>query len=306
MGARCVANCTTRSTLSPPTLVSRRTDRMRTRSFVAFVLCSAAVAQSAPQASLQQGAKVTFEQLRGGKARHSQRARLLSLAVERGETPTPFLPPGAFRATFEAVVTLPARDRMNFRVDGVGKVRLSIDGKVVLDGRVRAGKPLVTAKAVRLRKGGNDLKLEFESAARGDGRVRLFWSGYDFGFEPIAPERLSFVAGDEQVARGERLRLGHRLFVERRCARCHDYGDNRRITESAFLELDRAGPDLRRVGARSHAGWLFEWLRDPRAVRPESTMPAFSLSDDEAGDIATWLATLGEPLPAVPFTRRQV
>ena len=118
-------------------------------------------APALPQGPMARGAKVTFETVRGDKVRHSVRARVLSLAVDRGETPTPFLPVGAFRATYETVVTLPARDRMNFQIDGRGKVKLSIDGTVVLEGTLSAKNSLATSKAVRLNKGGSDLKLEF-------------------------------------------------------------------------------------------------------------------------------------------------
>ena len=262
------------------------------------------VGNAAPRRATARGAKVTFETVRGDKVRHSQRARLLSLAVERGETPTPFLPVGAFRATFDAVVTLPARDRMNFRVDGRGKVKLSVNGKVVLDGRMRGREPLETKKAVRLKKGENDLRVEFDSSARGDGQLRLFWSGYDFGFEPIAPELLSHDPADEDVVKGEQLRAGHALWAERRCARCHDY-DELRVTESAYLELDRAGPDLRRVASRAKVGWLAKWMRDPHAVRPDATMPKLPLSDGDADDIAVYLGGLGAAPPAAAFTKEQ-
>ena len=258
-----------------------------------------------PQGQMARGVKVTFEAIRGDKERHSQRARLLSLAVERGETPTPYLPVGAFRATYETVVTLPARDRMNFHIDGRGKAKLSINGKVILQGSLSARRSLETDKVVRLKKGGNDVKLEFESAARGDGQMRLFWSGRDFGFEPVAPELLSFVASDEEVVQGEQLRFGHTLFAERRCARCHDY-DRLRIAESAYLELARSGPDLRFVGSRTHQGWLKEWLDDPHAMRPEATMPKFPLSGSDSIDIASYLNTLGEPQPHQGFDDKQV
>ncbi|MEC9047415.1 MAG: c-type cytochrome [Planctomycetota bacterium] len=254
--------------------------------------------------AMERGAKVTFSTVRGDKVTHSQRARLLSLAVERGETPTPYLPAGAFRAQFDAVVTLPARDRMKFRVDGRGKIKLSVNGKEVLAGRMRGREPLESAKAVRLKKGENDLCVEFESGARGDGELRLFWSGYDFGFEPIAPELLSYDAADEDVRRGEQLRRGHALFVERRCARCHDY-DQLRVSESAYLELDRAGPDMRRVASRAKAGWLAKWMRDPHAVRADATMPKMPLSDRDADDVAVYLAQLGAAPAAVTFTEAQ-
>ena len=262
-------------------------------------------APALPQGPMARGAKVTFETVRGDKVRHSVRARVLSLAVDRGETPTPFLPVGAFRATYETVVTLPARDRMNFQIDGRGKVKLSIDGTVVLEGTLSAKNSLATSKAVRLNKGGSDLKLEFESAARGDGELRLFWSGSDFGFEPIKPELLSYPASDSAVVQGEQLRHGHQLFVERRCARCHDF-EPLRIAESAFQELDRAGPDLRLVGTRTNQAWLVEWMKDPRKLRPEATMPKLALSDADAADVASYLSTLGQPQPHAGFTRAQV
>lgn len=266
---------------------------------------SGGVTVGAPQGQLARGVKVTFESVSDSKLRHSNRARLLSLAVERGETPTPYLPVGAFRATYETVVTLPARDKMNFQIDGRGKAKLTINGKVVLNGSLSLRRSLETSKAVRLKKGANDFKLEFSSAARGDGQVRLFWSGRDFGFEPVAPELMSFVASDEDVVDGAQLRRGHALFVERRCARCHDY-DELRVTESAYLELARTGPDMRLVGARVRQGWLKEWLDDPHAMRPEATMPQFPLSGSDSADIAAYLAGLGAPQPRAEFDAKQV
>ena len=256
-----------------------------------------------PQGPRSQGAKVTFERLGGGDTEplvHSQRARLLSLAVERGETPTPFLPPGLFKATFTATVTLPARDRMRFRLEGRGAATLKLNGQVVLDGALRAGKPLETSDAARLKKGDNELELGFESGAMGDGQVRLFWSGSDFGFEPIPPERLSFPADDAAVAQGERLRLGQQLFADHHCARCHEF-EVRRPGESAFAELDTMGPDLRAVGARHKPAWMAAWLQDPKQFRADATLPKLGLSAAECADLAAWLGGLGAPLPMPAF-----
>lgn len=264
------------------------------------IVATPAAAASRAQGPMSQGAKVTFRHLRERTAVHSQRARLLSLAVERDELATPFLAEGPFSATFATVVTLPARDRVDFRIEGRGKVTLKINGKVVLDGRLSSRRPLETDKTVRMNKGENDLELVFESGPRGDGQMRLLWSGYDFGFEPIAPERLSYPATDDDVVRGEQLRHGFALFAERRCARCHDF-EQLRIAESAFRELDRSGPDLRRVGARVRPAFLVEWLRSPHEVRPDATMPTFALSDEELRDVALWLSQQGAPLPRPPF-----
>ncbi len=257
------------------------------------------------QGDLARGAKVTFRSAGGDHASVSVRSRLLALAVERGETPTPMLPPGMFRANYAAIVTLPVRDRYSFRVDGRGAVELRVNGEKVLGGSLRPGKPLATDAPVRLKKGANQLELQFESGAFGDGSFRLSWSGPDFAFEPIAPEQLQWAADDAELAAGERLRAGHQLFAERRCAMCHE-PQAKRVGESAFTELDAPGPDLRRVGARTRPEWIAAWLADPRRLRPDATMPRMHLgSEQELHDAAAYLGSLGAPLPAPTFTDEQ-
>src|SRR5436190_4874985 len=205
--------------------------------WLATVLGATWSVQQNPQSPPRvRGALVTFERLGpadGKKQVQTQHARLLSLAVERGETPTPFVEPGLFKATYRTTLELPARDRFRFRVEGRGKVELSVGGERVLEGALRPGKALDTAQPVRLKKGDNELQLVFESTAMGDGQFRLSWSGDDFGFEPIAPERLSFAADDAAFAAGEQRRAGMQLFAERRCARCHELKE-KRTGESAF------------------------------------------------------------------------
>jgi cytochrome c2 len=250
------------------------------------------------------GAKVTFERVVGrgdvGQV-HRQRARLLSLAVERGEAPTPFVTPGLFRATYETTIELPARDRRQFRVDGRGKVELRVNGERVLEGLVRNGKSIETDKPVRMKKGDNTLELVFESSALGDGQFRLFWSGVDFGFEPIAPEAMSFDGADAEVQRGEQLRRGMELFGERRCVRCHAL-ERQSPAESQFGELATMGPDLRQVGARVRPQWLLAWLRNPHELRSAVTMPRLPMTLTESADVAAWLAATAAPAatPAWP------
>ncbi|MBL8756388.1 MAG: c-type cytochrome [Planctomycetes bacterium] len=264
---------------------------------------AAAPPPESPQAPMASGAKLTIERLGPADAKpqkHTQRARLLSLAVERGETATPFVQPGQFRATFEAMVVLPARDRCRFRLDGRGAIKFTVNGEPVLAEALRPGKPIETKDAIRLKKGENKLQIEFESTAMGDGQFRLYWSGGDFGFEPIPPERLQWAADDADVLRGEQLRQGHGLFAERRCARCHEFGE-RRVGESAYGELDQAGPDLRQAGARLQADWIAAWLHAPRSFRADATMPKPTTTPQENADIAAWLASLSPPAAALTF-----
>src|SRR5262245_51884983 len=64
------------------------------------------------------GLKVTYAPLdpdqRRKEGEHSVRARVLSLCVERGESPTPLIAPGMFEATFRGVLPLQVRDRYRF------------------------------------------------------------------------------------------------------------------------------------------------------------------------------------------------
>ncbi|MCR9245203.1 MAG: c-type cytochrome [bacterium] len=254
-------------------------------------------AAAATQGALERGAKVTFERVLPADRPpqvQSQRSRLLSLAVERGEVPSPFLELGYFRATYRAIVTLPSRDRYRFRIAGRGKVKLTINGKEVLAGALRERQPLETKKKVRLKKGGNDLELEFESSAFGDGQFRLYWAPPECGFEPIAPELLSWAADDAELVAGERRQLGQELFLARRCARCHGF-EQAKLADGAFGELAGAGPDLRGVGARLKRDWLAAWLQDPTAFRHDATMPGLGFTAQDAADAATFLAGLGEP-----------
>jgi mono/diheme cytochrome c family protein len=52
------------------------------------------------------------------------------------------------------------------------------------------------------------------------------------------------------------------------------------------------GPNLDGTGSKVNAGWLFAWLRDPKAYWPETTMPSLRLTEQEAADITAYLMSL--------------
>jgi DNA-binding NarL/FixJ family response regulator len=76
---------------------------------------------AAPAAARAQGAKVTYERLGPADSKkqlHSQRARLLSLAVERGETPTP--------SDSGSLSVLTPREREVFQLLALGKANKEV------------------------------------------------------------------------------------------------------------------------------------------------------------------------------------
>lgn len=93
----------------------------------------------------------------------------------------------------------------------------------------------------------------------------------------------------EPIARGEALaaRLG--------CPRCHALGDRWPAPPDAPV----AAPDLVHARARLQRGVIARLVRDPRAVRPDATMPAFEITPAEADDLEAFLvgASIG-PAPA--------
>jgi cytochrome c1 len=65
----------------------------------------------------------------------------------------------------------------------------------------------------------------------------------------------------------------------------------------AYLDsLERLhGPNLAGVGSKVDAGWLYAWIRDPKAYRPDSAMPDLRLTDQEAADVVAFLMRSRKP-----------
>lgn len=86
---------------------------------------------------------------------------------------------------------------------------------------------------------------------------------------------------EERVPEAPILTEGRRLLKEYNCAGCHKIGD---------LTVDYA-PSLDGIGAKTSRDWLFRWLKNPKAFRPETRMPDFQLSDEEAWLLTDFLMT---------------
>ncbi len=157
-----------------------------------------------------------------------------------------------------------------------GEAQVSLGGKVVADAPLRLGA------------GSVPLEIRYRRPA-GEARLRLFWKGPGFDWEPL-PNRL--LSHDESLSEDEILvSEGRRLAGELGCVNCH-------ASASTSLEK-RPSPDLNGIGARRNEGRLFAWMDDPRAVRGDAAMPLM-LTAAERRDIARYLTTLqGSAAPAL-------
>jgi len=72
---------------------------------------------------------------------------------------------------------------------------------------------------------------------------------------------------------------GQALFQDKGCAGCHTLNG----------QGGQIGPAMDNVGDRLSAQYLYQWLRDPQALKPAATMPNLHLTDDERAELVFFL-----------------
>ncbi len=115
---------------------------------------------------------------------------------------------------------------------------------------------------------------------------------------------------------------GKQLFEQKACGTCHSFtgADVANVASEIPVavsapELARGmklAPDLRVTRARMTKRALVAWLRAPKSVKPDTTMPDYGLAEADAKDIAAFVldAPLAEvkktPLARLPLLERKV
>ncbi len=107
------------------------------------------------------------------------------------------------------------------------------------------------------------------------------------------PGPLHFEPGPDPEAQAAE---GAVLFRERGCLGCH-------VVDGEGGDF---APDLSQVAAKVNPDWLVNWIKDPKAYDPETTMPSLRLSDEEAQAITAFLLTKGEPRRPRPALEAQL
>jgi len=257
-------------------------------SVLILVLPLAGMAQPAA-GKMEPGLAVTFNSQVGGGSDLAVTPNL-SLFIGASKAPTPFLPAGPFRATWEGTVSAELRSDFFFQAELNGNLKLVINDATVLDVS-GTGNASPLSQAVHLRKGQNALRAEFTSPSKGDAFVRLFWTERGTNTSPIPLAVLNHASSPELQAAAE-LRLGRELFLEYRCANCHTADFTAR---AAVPELNANAPAFDGIGARRNSDWIARWVLDPKSLRPSAFMPRLLLGSDAKADaeaIASYLASL--------------
>jgi mono/diheme cytochrome c family protein len=78
------------------------------------------------------------------------------------------------------------------------------------------------------------------------------------------------------------VELGRQLFYGKyACQGCHIVDTK---TDKGYI-----GPTLTQVGSRLTAVWIFEWMKNPQALRPGTTEPNRAMSDEDARALTAFL-----------------
>lgn len=78
---------------------------------------------------------------------------------------------------------------------------------------------------------------------------------------------------------------GEKLFAARGCLACHQVSQQGGYVGPSFTEGALAGDKLR-------AGWIFNWLKNPQAIKPDVLEPNYGFSDDEALRLTAYLMSI--------------
>lgn len=94
------------------------------------------------------------------------------------------------------------------------------------------------------------------------------------------------------------LARGRKVLDEKGCASCHAMSGVAALSPSAMpvsvdsktmLRAKQLAPDLRYARDRFTPEKLLAWLADPKAIKPDTTMPKIPLTPEEAKDVVAYL-----------------
>ena len=244
--------------------------------------------QLVDESQLAPGVLVRFSQ---GSATSVRTSRLAAWYV--GQSPGGGLKSGAFDATAAGFVKVPLRGDYAFHFTGRGSAKLRVNGKQILDGTGDLAR-LEPGRAA-LHQGYNRLDIEYSSPPDGASQLRLWWTDGTFAAEPVPPTALYHDTRDEALRTANQLRDGYWLVAERRCDACHGM-------RGQPTPRNPTGPSLADADSRLEPAWVYRWLLDPAAIRPQAHMPRMFDAEQPAdrqaaADIAAYLATITAKSP---------
>ena len=105
------------------------------------------------------------------------------------------------------------------------------------------------------------------------------------------------------AASGDAAR-GKQIVESVGCMACHIDSETVKDAKSGQVRLAKRedyplernyGFNLTGVGTKTHAAWIYNWIKNPKSYYPDAPMPSLRLTDQEASDVTAFLLTLQKP-----------
>ena len=93
---------------------------------------------------------------------------------------------------------------------------------------------------------------------------------------------------------GGNVASGKQLVETVGCFGCHAVGAIKEVANQSQIRR-RHGYNLENQGSKVSESWIYNWVKDPAQVWPDTKMPSLRLTDQEAADVAAYLASLKNP-----------
>ncbi len=193
------------------------------------------------------------------------------------------LPPGKFNAKWSGTLLLRSADKYQFHAYLQGRVRLLVNGQMLLEGESDTPH-WVSGKEASLTFGDQPFELTFNKTAD-RAQLKLYWSSGEFPLEPVPYHSLFQTKPSPDISLIER---GRGQFEAFRCGHCHA-GPERNIQQNERLNA----PSLKHAGAGTNDDWLLAKLTlsgdVPESPLATGKMPHFGFSREEAEAIVAAL-----------------
>ena len=93
-------------------------------------------------------------------------------------------------------------------------------------------------------------------------------------------------ASEVVVKFAPRLTRAKQLLMESGCFACHDIKN--------YTDLPKIGPDLNDLTVKARPEWVYRWVKNPKEYTPNTRMPNFRLSEDEAEAVTAYLVDISK------------
>lgn len=213
-----------------------------------------------------------------------------ALSLAAGERAHPNVPIAPYR--WLGTLNVVQAGKYRFDLELLGEATVMLGDTVLVKGIVSEQKSVrVDGGDIELAAGIQKLSITLKSMPSG-ACFKLIWRGPGFQAEPIPYFFYGHLPTDgiDAGKANSTLDRGRYLVEEHGCVNCH--------REAKPTLTPRTGTNLTQIAARTNAGWLDGWLKNPHVLRPDTAMPAM-FPDDETGAaeryaVVTYLMTLGE------------